>query len=173
MTLNPNEFSRLHGKLGTDGGFTVNPRTGADITSGISVAPHGNELRVPAAQTSPADLSSFHGRADNQARFDRGAAFGGWRQDTTQDDFVDTPAVYPNTPGGNAVARHRMIKNKQIAGFRLDDYAELINPHHPDNKSQDISTSDDSPETKKAWTRMPLRVTGGKKVTPTEGMSFS
>lgn len=173
MTLNPNEFSRLHSKLGTDGGFTVNPRTGEDITSGISVAPQGNEQRTPIPQSAPGDLSGYHGDAGNQRRFDRGASFGGWRSEDHAADILDTPAVYPNTPGGSAVARHRMLKDNQIAGFRLDDYAELTNPHHADNKSKEISTSDDSPETKKAWTRMPMRVTGGKKVTPTEGMSFS
>lgn len=189
--LSRGQFKALHAQLGTDGGFTVNPFTGEAVTSGISVAPHGNEERIPAANSAPQDLANYHADIDNQRRFDRGASFGGWREtkeipkddydytksgnpgDVRITDFLDTPTVYPNTPGGNSRARNQMLKANQIAGFRLDDFQELTNPHHAENKSLEVSTSDDSPETKAAWAAMPRRVTKGKKITPTEGMSFS
>lgn len=173
--LSRGQFKALHEQLGTDGGFTVNPRSGEAVTSGISVAPHGNELRVPAASASPEMLANYHSDIGNQERFSRGASFGGWRSETTGDDFLDTPTVYKNNPGGQRGARNQMIKSNQIAGFRLDDFQTLVNPHHAENKGLDISTSDDSPETKAAWVEMPRNGTKGKgkKITPTEGMSFS
>jgi hypothetical protein len=171
--LSAGQFSDLHKRLGTDGGFTVHPFTAEDKTSGISVAPLGNELRVPAGSTSPGALKRYHDDRGNQRRFSRGASFGGWRSETTGDDFIDTPTVYPNTPSGNSRARNQMIKSNQIAGFRLDDYQELTNPHHAENKSLEISTSDDSPETIAAWIAMPRRVTKGRKIPLKGGESFS
>jgi hypothetical protein len=171
--LSNGEFKKLHGKLGSDGGFTVNPRTGEAVSSGISVAPAGNELRIPAARTSPQTLSNYHQDPGNQERFTRGASFGGWRSENSGDDFIDTPTVYQNSAGGQSRARNQMLKSNQLAGFRLDDFEELTNPHHAENKSKEVSTSDDSPETQAAWRDMPRSVTKGKKITPSEGMSFS
>lgn len=173
--LSPGQFAGLHGELASNGGFTVNPTTGKALTSGISVAPADNELRIPGHTSSPGDIQRYHEDAGNQERFKRGASLGGWRSETTGDDFIDTPTVYPNTPGGNSRARNQMIKSNQIAGFRLDDFQELTNPHHAENKSLEVSTSDDSPATIDAWVNMPRNGTRGKgkKITPTEGMSFS
>lgn len=174
--LSHGQFRELHAKLGTDGGFTVNAFHGTPREEGISVATHGNELRIPAAGSSPVDLQDYHQDAGNQERFDRGASFGGWRdKNGSGDDFIDTPTVYPNTPGGNRGARNQMIKSNQIAGFRLDDFQELTNPHHPENFNQEVSTSDHSDETVANWVEMPRSVTKHKTkpMRPTEGMSFS
>jgi hypothetical protein len=173
--LSRGQFKGLHEQLGTDGGFTVNPFTGEAVTKGISVAPHGNELRVPAAQTSPEMVANYHSDIGNQERFDRGASFGGWRHSGSGDDFLDTPTVYKNNPGGQRGARNQMIKSNQIAAFRLDDFQELINPYHKENQSLEISAREHTPEDVAAWVEMPRNGTKGKgaKITPTEGMSFS
>jgi hypothetical protein len=171
--LSQGQFGELHDSLGSDGGFTVNPTSGEALTSGISVAPAGNELRLPASQSSPKSLQEFHEDSGNQQRFDKGASFGGWRSKASGDDFIDTPTVHPNTPEGQVTARTSMLKNNQIAAFELDSFNTLLNPFHSENQSLDISSSDNSPEQQEMWRTMPRRVTKGKKITPTEGMSFS
>lgn len=173
--LSRGQFKALHEQLGTDGGFTVNPKTGEPVTSGISVAPHGNEMRVPSEQSSPEMLANYHSDIGNQERFSRNASFGGWRSDTTGDDFLDTPTVYKNNPGGQRGARNQMIKSNQIAGFRLDDFQELTNPYHAENQSLEVSAREHTPEDVAAWVEMPRNGTKGKgeKITPREGMSFS
>jgi hypothetical protein len=143
------------------------------VTSGISVAPAGNELRIPAAQSTPQAIAGYHADSGNQARFSRGASLGGWRSEDSGDDFIDTPTVYPNTPGGQSRARNQMLKSNQIAAFDLDSFHTLLNPFHAENQGREVSSSEDSPEQRQIWRDMPRRQTKGKKITPTEGMSFS
>jgi hypothetical protein len=171
--LSEGEFKKLHGKLGSDGGFTVNPRTGVAVSSGISVAPAGNEMRIPAGRTTPGSLASYHGDPGNQERFTRGASFGGWRSENSGDDFIDTPTVYQNSAGGQSRARNQMLKSNQISAYDIDRGETLLNPFHSENKSLDVVSSDDSPVQKETWREMPRRATKGKKITPSEGMSFS
>lgn len=171
-SLSANQFGALHRSLAEDGGFTVSPFTGEPVTSGISVAPDGNELRIPAADTSPGALRAYHESADNQQRFGRGASFGGWRDDNSGDDFIDTPTVYEDTPSGQSRARNQMLKSNQIAAYNIGPGHTLINPFHPENKSLDIVSSDDSPEQQAAWRDMPRRQTKGSRV-ELRGQSFS
>lgn len=137
------QFAEIHAKLAAQGGFTVNPRTGAEITSGISVAPRQNERRVPVAESAPSALAEYH--AANAARFgpgprqpgaprgpavSRNASLGGWRSPDGEDVF-DTPTVYKNTPRGEVGARKQMVLSGQEAGFKLDTFEEIPNPFHP------------------------------------------
>jgi hypothetical protein len=126
------DAAALAGKLSDpeQGGFTVNPRTGEDVTSGISVAPRENEAKFRPA--SPGDIDGY--AAANHGRFDKSSAtmLGGWRgPDNT--DYLDTPTVHPKTPGGGGEARARsqMVMSHQIAGFDLDTFEEKHNPFHP------------------------------------------
>lgn len=174
--ISPEQFKDIHSRLGTDGGFTVNARTGKAITSGISVAPFGNERRVPVESSTPDVLAEYH--AQNQSagrfggpeavgtRFQGSASLGGWRSES--DDFFDTPTVYKNTPAGNAAARRQMVHSRQEAGFNLDTFEEIPNPFHPEMRRKtgqephelaDMALKDpklamQQPEIK-AWTEMP------------------
>ena len=132
MSLSPTQFNEVQTKL-QGGGFTVNPRSGADVTSGISVAPLDNE-RIIKGGASASDLASFHGSAGNQERFGRGASFGGWRKEGT--DYIDTPTVYPNTPGGEARARKQMVLSDQMAGYNISTKTEQSNPFNPDTRAE-------------------------------------
>jgi hypothetical protein len=130
--MNEHQFGATHAKLATDGGFTVDPRTGEDATSGLSVAPRGNERKVPIGESSPATLESY--AADNTDRWSggRNASLGGWRSEDA--DYYDTPTVYKNTPGGHVGARKQMILAGQEAGFHLDTFQEVFNPFHPEGR---------------------------------------
>lgn len=140
MLMNDEQFEETHRKLGMQGGFTVNPRTGADITSGISVAPRSNERKVPINESQPLALKQF--AVDNAQRFhneynDAGnvvarhnAVIGGWRSEDT--DYFDTPTIYKNTPGGEKNARKNMVLSGQEAGFHLDTFQEIFNPFNPE-----------------------------------------
>lgn len=139
--MNDEQFAATHAKLGLHGGFTVNPRTGADITSGISVAPRGNEAKVPLSQSSPPALADYAGANVNRwtpgknaqgVNVGRNASLGGWRSE--DHDYFDTPTVYKNTPGGEKGARKQMILSGQEAGFHLDSFQEIFNPFHPEGR---------------------------------------
>lgn len=145
VALSDDQFGKIHSKLAGEGGFTVNPHTGEDITSGISVAPRGNERQVPVGESTPASLQSYH--AENAPRFGSGprapgaprgvhdprnASLGGWRSEDT--DFFDTPTVYRNTPSGQSGARKQMVLSGQEAAFHLDSFQELPNPFHAEGR---------------------------------------
>ena len=140
MGLSDKQFGEIHQKLKA-GGFTVDPRTGADVTSGISVAPRDNEHQIPAAQSTPGDIQRY--TEANASRFvsSRATVLGGW-EDPDENDvpthFLDTPTVHPHTPGGggHARARRQMVMSHQIASMDLDkipdfDAATEYNPFHP------------------------------------------
>lgn len=137
--MNEEQFAATHAKLGIQGGFTVNPRSGADITSGISVAPRGNELKVPITQSAPSTLADYAGANVNRwtpghdesgVLRGRNASLGGWRSEDS--DYFDTPTVYPNNPRGMSGARKQMVLSGQEAGFHLDTFQEIFNPFHPE-----------------------------------------
>ncbi len=137
--MSDEQFAVTHAKLASQGGFTVNPRTGADVTSGISVAPRENEHRDPISESTASTLKTYATR--NTSRWtnvtdDAGkvtathnASLGGWRSDSQ--DVLDTPTVYRNTPGGQSAARKNMVLSEQEAGFDLDSFQEIHNPFHP------------------------------------------
>jgi len=153
MTLSKKQFQETHGKLASQGGFTINPGTGESVTEGISVAPAGNERQLRGKESTPEALAAYH--AENTERFGRGASLGGWRNKGT--DYLDTPTVYPNTPGGVSRSRRQMLASSQIASFNLSTFTESFNPYHPENRTGDI-VAHDTPEQRETWQEMPRRV---------------
>lgn len=153
MSLSPQQFAEIHSRLASEGGFTVNPKSGERVTKGISVAPASNERQIPVSQSTPESLATYHG--ENTARFAKGASLGGWRFQGT--DYLDTPTVYPNTPGGVSRSRRQMLASNQIASFNLSDFSESFNPYHAENRKGDI-LAHDTPEQRKTWTEMPRNV---------------
>jgi hypothetical protein len=123
----------VHAELAANGGFTVNPTSLEPITKGISVAPFGNERKLPVSESSPEALEEYHG--ENTDRFARGASLGGWRSADTntgaESDYYDTPTVYPETPGGITRSRRQMVLSRQEAAFNLRTFDEIFNPFHP------------------------------------------
>lgn len=173
--LSQEQFEALHSDLETQGGFTVDPGTGAPRTKGISVAPAKNEVTSPIDETSPADIREYHDRPQNQERYARGASLGGWRSDKKKLDYLDTPTVYPETPGGHARARNQMLKSNQLAAYHISRGVEELNPFHPGNQDFDVVSSDNSPEQQKIWAEMPRHASTkkGKKLPLVEGQSFT
>lgn len=170
FNLSKGQFKGLFEDLGSQGGFTVHPGTGAPKSKGISVATEANELRLDRTDTSPEKLAGYHQDPGNQERFGRGASLGGWRSEGG-DDFIDTPTVYPETPGGQSRARNQMLKSNQIGSYHISKGGTELNPFHPENQSMDVVSSDNSPAQQQTWKDMPRRKTKGKKM-PLRGQSF-
>lgn len=162
------QFGALVGRLRDpeQGGFTVNPNTGSDVESGISVAPYGNERQIKAEETTGDDVRKY--AVANTSRFRRGAALGGWTNEGV--DYLDTPTVYPDEPSGHRGARTAMVQNRQLAGFDLGTFTEQPNVFHPEMRRQigmgqheiaDAAMRNpqfalNQPEVQ-AWTQMPRR----------------
>lgn len=151
--ISKDQFGEIHALLKSQGGFTVNPGTGEAITEGISVAPAANELKLRGKESTPEAVAGYH--AANAERFGRGASMGGWRNKGT--DYLDTPTIYPNTPGGVSRSRRQMLASDQIASFNLSTFSESFNPYHPENRTGDI-VAHDTPEQRQTWAEMPRRV---------------
>ena len=85
--LSPTQFSQTHGKL-EEGGFTVNPRTGDDVTAGIAVAPLDNEQVFQAGASQETSRATTAGCEPGEIR-SRGFV-GGW---ITMDNCADNMAA--------------------------------------------------------------------------------
>lgn len=138
-SLSEHQFGETHAKL-MAGGFTVDPRTGMDVTSGWSVAPRDNEHKIAADASTPGHIQAY--AEANAGRFESHATkLGGWAdldENDTPTHFLDTPSVHPHTPGGggHARARRQQVLSHQIAAMNLDklpdfDAATEYNPMHP------------------------------------------
>ena len=128
--LSDAQFGEVHARLASEGGFTVNPRTGASITSGYSVAPRANERKIPIPESTPGTLKQYAVDYEHTWQGEHNASLGGWRSEDT--DYLDTPTVYKNTPQGESAARKQMVLAGQEAGFHLDTFQEKFNPFHPE-----------------------------------------
>jgi hypothetical protein len=159
--LSSGQFESLAGQLRTSGGFTVDPRTGNQPTSGVAVAMQGAEETVPRA--SGADIASYAGR-HAKALSQPGAHIGGWdagdgggntsekelidqttarynpmtRDDPRAElhrnvDVLDASRVIEEHPRGHHMAEvyHAMHVNRQAAAFDLSSFKTIVNPRAP------------------------------------------
>ena len=132
MVISDNQFREIHSKFKSDGGFTVDPKTGAPVTSGISVATKGNEAKFDSETSTPQDVKNYH--AANTERWAKGkkAKIGGWVEPNPvtgkNEDYLDTPSVFANTGAGHTLARGHAIINDQIASWNIDKGEGIYNP---------------------------------------------
>jgi hypothetical protein len=115
-------------RLGSEGGFTYNPRKSIFETSGFSVATHPeHEERIPISESGPGAMAAFQTKhAETLATPPEHV--GGWRSDSH--DVMDTPSVYPPTGAGETAARYQSIKHGQEAYYGLHTGEETANPFH-------------------------------------------
>lgn len=104
-TVGDSLLLRLARKLTVaDGGFTLDPRTGFEVTEGYSVAVHeGREQQLTGA-VRVADVKSYAYRnADLLAQ--SGTAFGGWRDPETGIAYLDVSVVVATRAEAAQLAR--------------------------------------------------------------------
>jgi hypothetical protein len=95
-----------------DGGFTVDPHTGADVTGGYAVSVHPEDETVLADQVTPGDLIEYVSRhTDALAR--PGAVFGGWRDPEDGRVYLDVSTLVSDRAAALALAR----QHDQLAVF--------------------------------------------------------
>jgi hypothetical protein len=94
-----------------DGGFTVDPRTGADVTGGYAVSVHPAEGTVLATVT-PGDLITYVvSHADALAL--PGSVFGGWKDPADGRVYLDVSTLVTDRSEALTLAR----VNDQLAVF--------------------------------------------------------
>lgn len=121
--LSDTQAESLHQRLRTpDGGFTVDVRTGKDVTTGFAVATHEDRsVDIPANEIKGSHLQSFVDK--NQDLFaDERNKFGAWHDPDTGQVWLDVSTVV--TDRGEAIELGK--KHNQISIFHLDDF-EVIN----------------------------------------------
>lgn len=107
------------------GGATIDPRTGASVTSGYSVGvrPKASQM-VPVTGASKAQVAKW--LKDNAAELAKpGHHIGSWHDEKTGQVWLDVVKVYPNDAKGRAGALAAAGRHKQIAIFHLDKMQEI------------------------------------------------
>lgn len=137
------QFGEMKRRLGSEGGFTYDPRKRDFVTEGYSVAAHpAAELRISqTAHRSGASEAHLQGYIAGSAPLwsqqkgkGRGnEMIGGWRSDDA--DVLDVPKVFPATPEGHMKSRQAQVLRGQEASFSLHDMEEDPNPWFTGSKS--------------------------------------
>jgi hypothetical protein len=136
---------RAIGLAKEDGGFTLNPRTGEKLDSGVMVSLGGMEQRHSLASVNHLDFANYvnsPGHLDALTR--RGRHMGGWvssmgttklnEEPRIQRDLVmDVSRRFNPTPEGRTSARREAVANNQEAIFDLGSFNAEVNPLHPKN----------------------------------------
>lgn len=132
--LSGRQFVGLAQQLGTQGGFTVDPRTGSQPSSGVSVAIPGREVITEGTR---ARTLVNYAASNADALAHSGAHLGGWRNPDNGKDYLDVSHVIPEHPRGHHIAdvHHAMHVNQQIASFDLGSANTIQNPRFPDYAS--------------------------------------
>jgi hypothetical protein len=145
MSLSDAQFSGLHKQLKTEGGFSVDVKTGKSPTVGYMVAIPGHEEQIRSVNVAPAHLKEYvqkHG-----ADLDRkGAHFGGWDNKAKGDTSLD---IAKNIKPDKKVARKYgasvakadaltsthdlMLASNQEAAYDVKTGKDVDNPHYKDD----------------------------------------
>lgn len=114
--------SDLHNRLKEpDGGFTVDPRTGKDVTKGYAVAAFPERSKeIPLDQIQPSDIQSY---ADNNADVlgKEGHMLGGWHDPATSNVWLDVSIVTSSKSKAIRIAQ----ETNQIAIFDLQSFESI------------------------------------------------
>lgn len=102
-----------------DGGFTVDPRSGEDVTSGYAVAVHPDLCVIHTGDVEAGDILAYmiSYAADILAR--PGRVVGGWRDPDSGMAYLDVSTVVPDLDEAMSLAR----EHRQLAIF---DLAQMI-----------------------------------------------
>lgn len=104
-----------------DGGFTVDPRTGREITDGYAVSVHEERSKdVPEPDLTPADLETYVDNNDDLFA-DQHNEFGGWNDPRTNRVWLDVSTVVDDERTAVALGR----AHDQIAVFDLGHGKEI------------------------------------------------
>jgi hypothetical protein len=103
-----------------DGGFSVDPRTGADVSQGYAVSVHPECERVFDGEVTADDLFVYLVEmADTVSQV--GRMLGGWRDPATGRAFLDVSAVVDSQSAALDLAR----EHRQLAIFDLTGCASI------------------------------------------------
>jgi hypothetical protein len=106
------------------GGYTVNPNTGQEPTSGTMVSIPGHEVPVPMDKFSEKDVADFVTPERKEVFKQPEMHLGTWR---SKDDpaigdaaYLDISKRYEDTPTGSASARKAAMEGSQWALYNID-----------------------------------------------------
>jgi hypothetical protein len=88
----------------SDGGFSVDPRTGRDVVGGYAVAAYPDREQQITGRVTPADVRSFVYRNADLLAQGRGVV-GGWREPGTGIAYLDVSRVVATRAEAVSVAR--------------------------------------------------------------------
>jgi hypothetical protein len=137
--LQPLQFTELHEQMRRSGGFTVDPKTGTQPQSGISVALAAHERVIYNNATKAGDLERF--AKDRAGPLSRpGAHFGTWADtDESGHDYLDVAMVTPSNERfpilDKAVGVTESIKHGQKAAYNLGTGVTIPNPYYGMSKA--------------------------------------
>lgn len=139
------QFGEMATRMGTEGGFTYDPRKQSFVTSGYAVAAHkaaGLPIQHPETATEAHLQGYVAGSAPiwkQQRAKERGQVMiGGWRDTEGGKDVLDLPQVFPATPEGHTKSRRAMILRGQQSSYALHSGDIEDNPY--------FTGSDEEPE---------------------------
>lgn len=157
------QFNEMVRRLGSEGGFSYNPRAGRFDTEGYAVATYPDREHTDTPATSET-LGAYHARNSDLLQT-APHYMGGWR-DPEGHDVLDVSKVYPQTPGGHSAARYQAVKHGQQALFNMGASEEEMNPFRPGGEYPEFAnyaakrsmnqTLKNNPEIS-AWVRGPSR----------------
>lgn len=116
-------FRNLHTQLTEEGGFTAHVGTGNQPKEGFAVAVAGKERQIPSDQTKRSDLVRFV-RQNKGALSQPGAHFGGWRDSSSNTDYLDVTHIDKNLESAMGTAQ----RENQKAIYDLGAGKEYDNP---------------------------------------------
>jgi hypothetical protein len=124
-------FRRYAEKLQTEGGYTVDPRTGKEPTQGYMVGQFGTGQVRPPGTTRGHDLARY---AVEHAKQLSGPPhyLGGWQQ--PEGDYTEQSDLYPATPAGKTQSGFAAILGNQQASFAIHTKQDIANPSYEEDE---------------------------------------
>lgn len=103
-----------------DGGFSVDPCTGADVRDGYAVAIHPEHERILTHPVTPGDLIEYVAHVADSLTMP-GRILGGWRDPISGSVYLDVSVVTSTLAGALSLA----IRHNQLAVFDLAAMASV------------------------------------------------